>query len=319
MNNSDLFPNLPTYRDAYVHWAAVKPYSKGKSKGEKPLGGNRRFDRSLIRQDGNDIVCSLYGTDVIRYKPDNTIVLQHAGWESISTTEIMALVLRYRFVEGGGRRFALRDSGYPVIRKHNKMYVVDGNGVNHRFDSKIIIRPDNSVEGGATEYVHRIKKPLMAQIRKHYAEFVEYMTFYAQSVGNDLDLGSRKVAHLPTNMSEMRWNKIDLARQRSSFFAVLDETVSGDPLLTNEAKLETFFELSATIAANAYDYVWVGYGQRRNFVTPKTMREHFYELCKYEFSEALFEEVEAEKGKVVLDGNHKYVEFGADATLPWTY
>lgn len=315
MNNSDLFPNLRTYRDAYIHWAAVKPYSKGASKGLKPLGGNRRYDRSLIRQDDNDIVCSLYDTDVIRYKPDNTIELWHGGFETISTAEIMDLVLRYRFGH--------ENNGRLIARVNSKLYVVDGTGFKHRFDDSnldprpIVIRPDNSVEGGITEYKHNLIKPVMAQMRKHYAEFVEYMTFYAQSVGNNLDFGASKVPHLPTTVSELRWNKHHLMQQREGFFGELNELISGDPLVSKEAKLEKFYELSKAIAYNAKDARWEGY-TRQHFVTPKAMREHFYELCRYEYNEHLFEEVAAERGKVVRDENEKYVALGSDASLPWT-
>jgi hypothetical protein len=312
MNNSDLFPNLQTYRDAYVHWVAVKPYSKGASKGLKPLGGNRRYDRSLIRQDGDDIVCSLYNTDVIRYKPDNSVELRHGGYESVSTTEFIDLVLRYRFGSA--------NNGRPIARVNGKMYLVDGSGFKHRFNpsgveqTPIIIRPDNSVEGGIVEYKHSLMKPVMARLRKHYAEFVEYMTFYAQSVGNNLDLSGKRVAYLPVVMSEMRWNNADVMRQRVNFFVNLNGVVARG---TSEAKLETFFELSQTIAYNAKDSKWMGY-TRQDFVTPQGMREHFYELCKYEYSDSLFEEVAAERGVVVRDSNEKYLRFGSDSSLPWT-
>jgi hypothetical protein len=308
MNNSDQFPNLKGYNEAYQHWHLVKPYSKGRSKGHKPLGGNRRCDRSLIRQDGNDIVCSLYETDVIRYKPDNTVELRHAGWESVSTAEFIDYVLRGRFGLTHRR-------GFPINRVRGKIYVVDANGANHRFDSAITIHPDNTVTGGGIEHKHMLLKPVMTRLRKHYADFVEYMTFYAQSAGNNLDLSGKRVAYLPTAMSEMRWNKIDIVRQRGNFFNTLNGILAHGG--TSEAKLETFFELAQAIAYNAHDVMWEGY-TRRNFVTPQGMREYFYELCRYEYCDSLFEPVVAEKGKVVIDRNENYLKYGSDSSLPWT-
>ena len=304
MNNSDLFPNLQNYDEAFQYWHRVKPYIKGRSKGLKPLGGNRRCDRSLIRKDDatSDIVCSLHDTDVIRFKTDNSIVLNHNGWESISTAEFIFYVLRYRM------------NLTTIKRVNQKLYVVDANKDCHRFDKTITISPDNIVSGGGIEYTHKLLKPVMAQLRKHYAEFVEYMTFYAQSAGNDMDLSGQRVAYLPTAMSEMRWNRSDVTHQRINFFVNLNGVMARG---TSEAKLETFFELAKTIAYNAYDTTWEGY-TRHTFVTPKLMREYFYELCRYEYSKSLFEEVVVPKGKVGKDSNEAYLKFGSDSSLPWT-
>jgi len=46
-------------------------------------------------------------------------------------------------------------------------------------------------------------------------------------------------------------------------------------------------------------------------------KEFFYELCRYQYNEALFKQEVVQQGKVLVDDNSKYVQLGSEWDLPF--
>lgn len=317
MGNSDGFPILSDYQAALEHYEGVVPYKRGRSKGKRPLGSVRRYDRSLIRKDDQtgDIVCSYEGTDVIRFEQSGSVIVRHGGWESISTQDCLNCVLRERLRRFGNTKWA------GFFRAKGKLYLSDGNGMDHRFNEVLYLLPNGDIEGGASESQMVLDKTRMTKLRKHYAEFTEYLSYYAQMNPEvkaiSLPDGERKrVPKLPVTMSELRWRSRDAVNDRADFFDLLHMAMAGT---TSDDRYEGFISLAETIFFNsadkAYDFNVQSYVYHNK---PTQMREYFYDLCRFYYSESLFTRQPVEKGKVVRDEAAKYIKYGNAEALPET-
>jgi hypothetical protein len=316
MGNSDGFPILSDYAAALEHYEGVVPYKRGRNKGLRPLGSNRRYDRSMIRKDDQtgDIVCSYSGTDVIRFEQSGSVIVRHGGWESISTMDCLNHVLHERL-----RRFGNTTKWAGFFRVKGKMYLSDGQGMDHRFNDVLYLLPNGDIEGGATESQMVLDKGIMTKLRKHYAEFTEYLSYYAQmqpevKAAYIPDGERKRVPKLPVTMSELRWSYRDVVNDRAEFFDHLHESMTRT---TSDDRYAGFIDLAEVIYFNSankrYDFNVQSYVYSSE---PTQMREYFYELCRYYYSESLFTRQPVEKGKVVRDEAAKYIKYGNAEALP---
>lgn len=118
-------PTLLTYAEAVAHEANVEPI-RGRAVETKPLG-QRNKSYVTIRKEGDNIIVAKYGTDMLTYRPDNTIRV-HGGRRNIglSHTDHMLLGCVLRL---GGVRFLTCDSK-SWVRCRTK----DGNAPVHHKD-----------------------------------------------------------------------------------------------------------------------------------------------------------------------------------------
>ena len=101
---ADNIPRLNTYQEALIHFNAVKPFGKGASKGLKPLGLNRRYDRTQIRmgthvheqetetqyiREDRPIIIKQYETDIAIYHSHGGFTFSMGGYDTISTVQIL--------------------------------------------------------------------------------------------------------------------------------------------------------------------------------------------------------------------------------------
>lgn len=120
---SDRFPRMLCYTDAVYEEAKIKAFSTGKNKGKKPLAERRRHWLT-IRKEGLDVVVCLYSTDIITYKPDNTIIVRQGGWSTSTTHETIGAILdtnvtrknHLDWITCMGGSFLLRKSGDNVFK-----------------------------------------------------------------------------------------------------------------------------------------------------------------------------------------------------------
>ena len=150
--------SMPDYATALKIYNARKPYIKGKYKGERPLGKNRKHDRSRVELDkeGN-IVVKHWQTNIIAYKPNGDIVLTCGGWSSISTAQIMQELLGVD----------------KICRVHCKIYYRHNNQF-HYLSGLLYIESDGSPLFSNDEYVHKPELEVLKKYRKQYAFFSEY-------------------------------------------------------------------------------------------------------------------------------------------------
>lgn len=319
MRNSERIPVLSSYEDAMERYVETTPYKNGsRSQGERPLGGNRRYDTCLIRRgtdsDGqNVVVCTLYNTDVVTYRADGSIVLRHDKHETISTMDFINNLLRLRLQD----KETLVPITHPVIRVKGKLYVMDENQKAHRFIDCITITADNEVVGGAEEGKYVLNQERMAEVRKYYADFIEYCKYYAQITGREVlkYQGEAPAPKLATLQSDLRWNRNGLyEKTRANFFDTLEGALTyprDDP-----KRLELFNTLARQLYLNATKDEWVT--AQRMYVavcTFEDMKEKFYELCRLEYSEYVYSLQQVPVGTVVRDDNMGYVQYGAKRTL----
>lgn len=176
--HSEQLPQLDSYAEALKHYNSVTPLRSGQFKGQRPLGRVRRYTRSMIRLDESaagaspaapDVVLSFYKNDIIRFKPNNTVVLDTCNWPSISTMQFFADILRRTYYKP------------PIIRKKNRIYyyTTDSEG-NHSY---YLITPNapvtvdlsaNTATGGDSIDTYVLDKSEMFKVRKGYREFTQY-------------------------------------------------------------------------------------------------------------------------------------------------
>ena len=88
---ADDVPVLYDYAEAARREAEVKPI-RGRIPECKPLG-DRKKTHASIRREGDDIIVRLYRTDIVRYQPDGTVIVNQGGHESMSTRAYLNAIL----------------------------------------------------------------------------------------------------------------------------------------------------------------------------------------------------------------------------------
>lgn len=325
MNNSDDFPVLPTYQAAVDHHNSRTPYKRGKNKGLRPLGFVRRYDRSQIRMEGGGVngaggvvICRYYNSDIIKFNPDNSIVLDHCHFESPSTMECMNRILYQRFKLPN--IWNTRGS-QPISKIGGKFYLQDikNPNIKHRFDKSLTITPDNDITGGGTETKYVLNQQLMGQVRKYYADsgFMEFVKYYVQMnprIGTMDDVLSTRLPTLQLGNST-RYFANKAAQKRDDFFAALNDATK---IQAEEDRLIAMMPLAEQIAMSAADYWWDRNLNMYQYITDfKKTKEFFYELCRYQYNYALFTQEVVQQGKVLVDDNSKYIQLGSDWALPF--
>ena len=161
----DDIPRLTNYREAQLWFSAVKPFSKGRKVGEKPLGRNRRYDRVMISREAESdaIVITHYTTPILKYYENGAMDIKTGGYDSISTVQILQELL-------GQQKF---------LRRRTKAYYVDtttGSQQFYRFSDGLSLNADSTVNLATTttEYYHLLNKLKFKEIKAQYADFMAY-------------------------------------------------------------------------------------------------------------------------------------------------
>lgn len=325
---ADDLPRLANHREAQLWCQAVKPFSKGKSKGRKPLGRNRKYDRFTIRGEATatnhtnaDYIVKHYSTDILRYNHDGSLVLNSGGMDTISTTQALQELL-------GARLF---------VRRKGKVYYKDGNGHFFRINNKLKINEDKTVDQSTLEpeVIHALDRVAMKRLKKDYAEFMEYallmnnLTQGGEAYSSQLMLEGvqhgerirnngiyRKNAEvaLSIDTTQIRWYRNPQFAVREAFFAELEGAMrleKQEDRYTKYHHLATYMSWSAsnTFHGRSVDgsdterhYAWT--------VDNKRLKQFFDGLLKFRFPSLVFKQEEVELGVIRHDTNKKYFEYG---------
>jgi hypothetical protein len=296
--------SMPDYATALKIYNARKPYIKGKYKGERPLGKNRKHDRSRIELDNDgNIRVKHWQTDIIVYKPDGSISLDCGGWSSISTAQIMQELLGIN----------------KICRVHCKIY--------YRYDDHFYLVGGNSYSGIHTdpsgypinvndEYVWVAQKEEMAKYRKQYAFFSEYAK---QVLTMSSDFRANTTNHstpafegetlkewymTPLIKTSDRHDVKARERARDAMFGYLDSLSTK----AEEDRLQAMYELLAPVTymmgANHYRYLT---GVVQWECDYKRFKRGFDDLLKHHFASEIFTTKLASKKSPVRDPNAKYM------------
>jgi hypothetical protein len=293
--------SMPDYATALKIYNARKPYIKGKYKGERPLGKNRRHDRSRVELDkeGN-IVVKHWQTNIITYKPNGDIVITCGGWSSISTAQIMQELL------GVDR----------ICRVHCKIYYRHNNQF-HYLSGMLYIEPNGAPLFSNNEYVYKAKPEVIKAYRKQYAFFLEYAK---QVLTMSSDFRANTTNHstpsfegetlkewymAPLLNTSNRHDAKARARARDVMFDYLDTLANKAEEERLQAMYDLITPLTYMMGANHYRYLT---GVVQWECDYKQFKRGFEELLKHQFGSEIFTLVLASKKAPVRDPNAKYMK-----------
>jgi len=293
--------SMPNYAAALNIYNARKPYIKGKYKGERPLGMNRRHDRSRIEldKDGN-IRVKHWQTDIIVYQPDGGISLNCGSWSSISTAQIMQELL--------GVDKICRVNCKIYYRHDDKFHYMGGG---------LYIEPDGDLMHYNNEYVYKAKPEVLKAYRKQYAFFLEYAKqVLTMSSDFDVALDTKTFSPIFEGETLKKWYMSPLiaqsvrhdakarARARETMFDFIDSLADK----AEEERLQAMYDLITPLTYMMGNNM---FRRANNFTWScdyKRFKRGFEELLKHQFGSEIFTLVLASKKAPVRDPNAKYMK-----------
>lgn len=162
--NTDGLPFLRDYTAALKHYNSITPL-RGRTVDTRPIGPRRKTS-ALIWMDGQDVIAQLYQTNVIRYKPDGTIVVDTGRWNTRSTFDYLASIVGIHLFCQSNRLFC------RVWRNGIAESIYLGSGHEFEFtriDGVLMPTLQN------TYFVHRINRKAMSAARDIHRSFINYM------------------------------------------------------------------------------------------------------------------------------------------------
>jgi hypothetical protein len=185
---------LATYADA-VRWESeVKPI-RGRAEECKPLGARNKSYAS-IRKDDQDIVVRLYRTDIVRYKPNGTIIVNQGSFASQTTRKYLNAILPmwfgshqdmtfvYRGVDGGGYHLlhSKGDNEFKLVKTNN---VSSSNPLYHFVNPKPCV-------------IHTKNRAKSKRVRAQYAPFIRYVKNITKLMGGKIAITEKPaVRYMP--------------------------------------------------------------------------------------------------------------------------
>ena len=324
---ADNIPRLTTYQEALIHHNAVKPFSKGESKGKKPLGLNRRYDRTQIRIDtpidfttvhDHPIIIRHYETDIAIYHPNGAFTFSMGGLDSISTVQILQELF-------GVGKFA---------RRNGKAYYFDGIGHAYLIGMKLYVSSDGTVstEDMANESRQVIAKEAFKAIKEQFTVFTDYakmvtsLTLGGKGTGMSLCRGAYKPDHyqprssrylLVSDTNALNWNRQIQANMRNEFFEQINDAMKIADETKRMEEMLPLVEFLSFCASTDYDSQALPNGDRDYTwkMDNKRLIYFFYELIKFQFYKEVFTIEEVPIGTIQHDSNKKYHEFSTEKCL----
>jgi hypothetical protein len=179
-------PPIHNYAEACEREAGIKPI-RGTTL--KPLGPRRHKEMQILKQPNEDIVCRLYQTDVVTYKPNGNIVVQVGGWASPTTTAFMGNAL-------GGHFWQFDNQVWVCARAEeqgeNKPFplLTQGDNVFRRCRSgDLLLTNPQSCK------THKINREGANNVRKRYKSFRDYIDrmFRLRAVNGLMEVGLEEI------------------------------------------------------------------------------------------------------------------------------
>ena len=160
LNTSDA-RRIVTYADAVEHEAGVVPI-RGSTL--KPYGKRTRKILTIHRE-GEDVVVKLYSTNIVRYKPDDTIIVDFGGWDSQTTVKFVEAILALSISRREGGLWLLQKGVYHKVDANNQMVF---KGERSRYSPQYI--PEKPVVR------YELDKKAFNKVKKdHYGNFIDYL------------------------------------------------------------------------------------------------------------------------------------------------
>jgi hypothetical protein len=174
-----------TYADA-VRWELLVKPIRGRAEECKPLGA-RNKSHANIRRENQDIVVRLYRTDIVRYKPDGTIIVRQGGYPSQTTRKYLNAILPIWFGSFQGKTHTYRG--------------VDGGGyhlLHSTADNIFKMKPNSDPHAPLYHFVnpqpcvvHTKNRAKAKVVRQRYAPFIRYVKNITKLMGGKIEIKER--------------------------------------------------------------------------------------------------------------------------------
>lgn len=292
---------IDTFEKAKRYVESTRPYMKGRSKGNVPLGSQRRYDRSLITFNGEAYFLNYYANPVVTLYEDGRRRFSNCGWPSVSTISFLQETSRstdISFIGGASKNYA-------CIK--GIMYLV----TDHRKETPLIVDADNNVISCVHETKHVLDNEAFKSLKKRYADFIKYTSdilMLSHDVSDIVIVEKRIDETLTATPHKTACFRGGTHKQkRDKFFYELDQA----GMSANEDKLSAYYKLANQVIRGAAHYIWNSdLNKYEAFASPKNLREFFYKLLKFQFANHVFrKEIIQPNDKIVYDDNLKYVQY----------
>lgn len=158
-------PYINGYEQARARWQSTKPI-RGRTPEVRPLGERRDCDTYSIRKNvwTEAIECVLYKTPVIRFTPDNEVIINFGQWSSSSTCQFISGVLHS--VSASRRRntvvLSFRDGTNAILEQGEELVLVSG-------------ERGWTPKSKQTLYDYRVNRKEANNVRKSVSQFRDYL------------------------------------------------------------------------------------------------------------------------------------------------
>lgn len=297
--NSAGLSNMTTYAQAKERFNSTVPI-RGRIVECRPLGNNRRYNGYTINknmravEDGfvgqwqESYSAKIYSTNAMEWFPDGKLAIKLGRWHGT----IIQSVINYTLYPKLGH-----------IQSHNgKWYFQSKTGDSYYLprskEQELVIDTESGeVCNPVQEYRRKAKRKEMNEVRKRYANFIEYGTNMLKISTDAFKYNEEEVRTVMGGgdrhqLGWSRWTDVkEIATSRSNFLKKIEEfELSGDLSLA-------YTLISVMIKSINY---W------GNSCTSEQFKKSFDEVLKYQFKDRVFESEPVEIGKPFFDRNAKY-------------
>lgn len=286
-------PSILNYEEAVKREAEITPI---RGTNIKPIGLRRNKHMSISKNADNEIVCTLYHTDVIKFKPDGDIVVKVDGWASNTTIGFLTDVL--------GADFYIFDKQVWVNAK-----ILGGQQVMHfpiRTHFENTFRRAGDARYGLVAIdplilkTHQVKRSEMAKIRKKYEGFTKYV-----DAMNRLRVDERGRIEIAHAEMEARlgggqfWQRKPMALVIHPTMKPEDEQIQEFMQLitpSDQDKTEDYYTAYVWLGGACDRYIGLSgsshLAKTRSFIAPVQTEKVFNELLLYVHRDEVFAETE---------------------------
>lgn len=160
-------PYIYSYEQALKKWQSTKPI-RGREPEIRPLGERRDCDSYSIRKNvwTEVIELVLYKTPVVKFTPDNEVILNFGPWSSSSTCQFISGVLQSvrTHRQNGAVVLEFKDGSKAMLGQHEGLTLVkDAHG-------------NWTPKAKQTLYDYRVNRKEANNVRKLVSQFHDYMS-----------------------------------------------------------------------------------------------------------------------------------------------
>lgn len=301
-------PRLACYADALEYYNSVKPYNKaGEHAGMRPLGV-RRYNQCLIQKQQENIALTLYGFSVVRFTPDNKLIIDACGYHTVTTVDF----LNHVCADNGALRFFTKVR--KVIHACSDWYGLTiynplpyNKPITYDIDKKTFVNPEPIFRYRAN--VRETKRMLA-----NYAPFLDYCKTAIKLMSDSQ--GRCVQSEAQAKLIEMR-NSAGVGNTGNTYYTrfYTFDTLR-NPAIAREHRTMFFETLDKALVDNNHAMTYLLFIRLcssldgRYYYTYEDMKQLFINLLKFQYPHLLFKREEVQPTThAISDDNAVFVKY----------